>query len=72
MSASVSMAATLAFLAVAATDCLARTIEAPERSVIVRLPASTRSVSALLPVASGPTPTTPFSVWKNTSMPCGM
>ena len=43
------------------------TIDAPGRSVMRRLPASTRSVSALSGAASGPTPITPFSDWMNTS-----
>ena len=50
-----------------ANDQEESTIDAPGRSVMRRLPASTRSVSALSGAASGPTPTTPFSEWRNTS-----
>ena len=50
-----------------ANDHEESTIEAPGRKVMRRLPASTRSVSALSFSASGPTPITPFSDWRVTS-----
>ena len=43
------------------------TMDAPGRSVMRRLPASTRSGSARSDDASGPTPMTPFSDWMKTS-----
>ena len=42
-------------------------MDAPGRSVMRRLPASTRSVSARSGGASGPAPITPFSDWMKTS-----
>ena len=50
-----------------ANDQTESTIEAPGRSVMRRLLASTRSGSARSGGATGPAPITPFSDWMNTS-----